>query len=88
MIIRLQSGDRHNFDGFSRISAAYKDPAGKTLYVAGKVNGSSAELSVLPGKQWAIATLDLTYFMESEPGGEAETADFGGISLEKFQKKG
>ena len=32
-----------NFDAFSGISAAYKDPSGKTLYIAGKINSSSSE---------------------------------------------
>ena len=70
----------YDFDGFSRISAAYKDPSTQTLYVAGRVNSSSASSKLLlPGKKWSVASLDLNYFVAAA----AEERKHGGLDWDE-----
>jgi serine/threonine protein kinase len=58
----LHHADEYDDDMlFETVSAAYKDRNGDTLYLAGKVKqGVGSGVGLLPGHDWAIATLDMT----------------------------
>ena len=54
-------------DLFTKISAAYKDPDGNALYLAGKVNPRSAHAASLgEGKRWSVVELDISAYADPD----------------------